>query len=59
MKTAILKANDDYFPSRPKAIREQLFANGTALDTKNMAIAKANSTYGTFIESIGYGVLIP
>ncbi|GEM_PF-2559298 len=34
-------------------------ANEAALDAKNAAIAKANATYGTFIESIGYGVLIP
>jgi len=34
-------------------------ANKAALDAKTAAIAKANATYGTFIESIGYGVLIP
>jgi hypothetical protein len=34
-------------------------ANNTALDAKTAAIAKANATHGTLIESIGYGVLIP
>ena len=34
-------------------------ADKAALDTRNAAISKANATYGAFIESIGYGVLLP
>jgi hypothetical protein len=34
-------------------------ASKTALDTRNAAVAKANSEYGSFIESIGSGVLVP
>lgn len=49
----------DYKASGPAAIAARDLANKAALDTKTAAIVKANSVYGTFIESIGYGVLIP
>ncbi len=49
----------DYAASKPAALTTKETADKAALDTKNAAIAKANTTYATFIESIGYGVLIP
>jgi hypothetical protein len=53
------KSAADYRASKPAAAAARDAANKAALDAKNTAIAKANATYGTFIESIGYGVLIP
>jgi hypothetical protein len=53
------KAAADYKASGPDALAARDLANKAALDAKNAAIVKANSVYGTFIESIGYGVLIP
>jgi hypothetical protein len=53
------KSATDYRASQPAAAAARDAANKAALDAKNTAIAKANATYGTFIESIGYGVLIP
>ena len=53
------KSAADYKASQPAALSAREAANKAALDAKNAAIAKANATYGTFIESIGYGVLIP
>lgn len=52
------KSAADYKASKPAAAAARDAANKAALDAKNTAIAKANATYGTFIESIGYGVLI-
>jgi hypothetical protein len=49
----------DYKASQPAAATARDAANKAALDAKTAAIAKANATYGSFIESIGYGVLIP
>jgi hypothetical protein len=49
----------DYKASQPAALTAKETADKAALDTRNAAIAKANATYATFIESIGYGVLIP
>ena len=49
----------DYAASKPAALIAKETADKAALDTKHAAIAKANATYATFIESIGYGVLIP
>lgn len=48
-----------YVASKPAALTAKDAANKVALDTKAAVIAKASATYGTFIESIGYGVLIP
>jgi hypothetical protein len=53
-KTAV-----DYKASGPAALIVRDLANKAALDTKTAAIVKANSVYGAFIESIGYGVLVP
>jgi hypothetical protein len=53
------KSAADYKASQPAAAAARDTANKAALDAKTAAIAKANATYGTFIESIGYGVLIP
>ena len=53
------KSAADYKASQPAAATARDAANKAALDAKNAAIAKANAGYGTFIESIGYGVLIP
>jgi hypothetical protein len=53
------KSAADYKASQPAAAAARDTANTAALDAKTAAIAKANATYGTFIESIGYGVLIP
>lgn len=52
------KLTSDYLDSKPaaRAVRDQ--ANKAALEAKNLAITKSYSAYGSFIESIGYGVLI-
>lgn len=49
----------DFHAGKPAALSAKDAANTAALDAKSAAIAKADSIYGTFIESIGYGVLIP
>ena len=59
MIAAQKKSAADYKASQPAAAAARDTANKAALDAKTAAIAKANATYGTFIESIGYGVLIP
>jgi hypothetical protein len=59
MIAAQKKSAADYKASGPAAVAAKDAANKVALDAKNAAIAKANASYGTFIESIGYGVLIP
>ena len=59
MTAAQKKSAADYKASQPAAAAARDAANKAALDAKSAAIAKANATYGTFIESIGYGVLIP
>jgi hypothetical protein len=53
------KTAADYKASQPAAAIARDAANKAALDIKNTAIAKANATYGTFIDSVGFGVLIP
>jgi hypothetical protein len=59
MITAQRKSAADYKASKPAALAAKDAADKAALDAKKEAIAKANLVYGTFIESIGYGVLIP
>ena len=56
---AIKKSAADYKASQPAALAVRDAANKAALAARDEAITKANTTYGTFIESIGYGVLIP
>jgi uncharacterized repeat protein (TIGR02543 family) len=51
--------NADYKASGPAAMKARDLASKAALDTRNAAVAKANSVYGSFIESIGSGVLVP
>lgn len=57
--TAQKKITADYKASGPATASARDLANNKALDAKNAAIAKANYTYSSFIESIGYGVLVP
>jgi len=62
LKTYIIaqkKITADYKASGPAASAVRDSANKAALNAKNAEIMKANSIYGTYIESIGYGVLIP
>jgi uncharacterized repeat protein (TIGR02543 family) len=59
MVAAQKKSAADYKASGLAALVARDAANKVALEAKNSAIAKANASYGTFIESIGYGVLIP
>jgi hypothetical protein len=56
---ALKKSAADYKASGPAALAAKDAADKAALDAKTAAIAKANAAYGTAIESIGYGVLIP
>ena len=67
LKSAVLRtyisaqrqSTADYKNSQPAAVNNRDAANKAALNSKNEQVIKANSTYGSFIESIGYGVLIP
>lgn len=59
MITAQRRSAADYRASQPLALAAKDAANRSAFDEMKVAIAKANASYGTFIESIGYGVLIP
>ncbi len=56
---ATKKAAVDYRASQPAAAAVRDLANQAALDAKNAAVTRANTTFGAFIESIGHGVLIP
>jgi hypothetical protein len=56
---AKMKANDDYAASKAAAYVAADEATKAANEAKTVAIAKAKATYGTYIESIGHGVLIP
>jgi hypothetical protein len=56
---ALKKNSADYKASGPAALAAKDAANKLALDQKNNWIAAATAAYGVFIESIGYGVLIP
>lgn len=53
------KNSADYAASKPAAFAAKTAANKAALDAQNAAITKANVAYGTYIESIGYGVYTP
>jgi hypothetical protein len=57
--TAQKKSAADYRASQPAALAAKDSANKAALAANKEAIARANAIYGTFIESIGYGLLIP
>jgi streptogramin lyase len=56
---ALKKSAADYKASGPAALAAKDVADKAALTAREAAIAKANAAYGTAIESIGYGVLIP
>jgi len=56
---AKMKANDDYAASKAAAYVAADEATKSANEAKTVAIAKAKAAYGTYIESIGHGVLIP
>jgi hypothetical protein len=49
----------DYKKSEPVAAAVREAANNAALQAKNAAVNQADAAFGAFIESIGYGVLIP
>lgn len=53
------KSAADYAASKPAALAAKDAANKSALEAKAASISKANLKYGTFIESIGFGVLLP
>lgn len=59
MIAAQKKSAADYKASQPAALAAREEANKAALAARDAAIAKANAAFGTFIESIGYGVLVP
>ena len=59
MIAANKKSASDYKASQPAALAAKEAANKAALAAKDAANTKANATYGSYIESIGYGVLIP
>jgi hypothetical protein len=59
MAAAKTKANDDYEASKNAAYDAVNNGKTAATVVKATAIAKAKATYGTYIESIGHGVLIP
>ena len=59
MVAAKAKSNADYAKNKQESLASKTAADKAALDAKTAAIAKANAVYGTFIESIGFGVLIP
>lgn len=53
------KALADYAANKSAAFLTADKATKAAIDAKTAAIAQANAAYGTHIESIGHGVLIP
>ena len=55
---ALKKVVSDYKAGQPASFAARDLANKAALATRDGVIAKANATYATFIESIGYGVII-
>ena len=59
MITALRNSATDFRASQPIALAAKDAANKVAFDAKEAAIAKASAAYGAYIESIGYGVLIP
>jgi hypothetical protein len=59
LTAAKAKANTDYKASKDAAYVAVITGNTAATAVKETAIAKAKAIYGTYIESIGHGVLIP
>lgn len=56
---AKIKAAEDYKASTSAALAASNKAKAIASDTRAKAIATANAAFGTHIESIGHGVLVP
>ena len=56
---SLKKSAADFKASGPAALAAKDVADKAALTAREAAIAKANAAYGTAIESIGFGVLIP
>jgi hypothetical protein len=56
---AKIKATEEYKASTLAALAAANKAKAIAADARAKAIATANAAYGTHIESIGYGVLVP
>jgi hypothetical protein len=54
-----LQIEEQYAVGKKSAYDEKNKALKAALEAKTVATAKAKATYGTYIESIGHGVLIP
>jgi hypothetical protein len=54
-----LQIAEQYAVGKRFAFDERDKAAKAAIEAKTLAITKAKATYGTYIESIGYGVLIP
>ena len=52
-------ANSDYAAKKQASAVARDSANKSALAANVASIAKAKAIYGTYIESIGHGVLIP
>jgi predicted outer membrane repeat protein len=59
LNTAKLQSEVQYSVAKKAAYDEKNKATKAAIEAKTIAIAKAKATYGTYIESIGHGVLIP
>lgn len=49
----------DYKASQPLAVAQREAANKAALEVKQAQILLANKNFGSMIESMGYGVLVP
>jgi hypothetical protein len=52
-------SSTNYAASKPASMAAKDAADKTALETKSLTVAKANTAFKTFIESKGYGVFIP
>jgi hypothetical protein len=59
MTAAQKKSAADYAASKPAALASKDAATKAAVTARDASITKANAVYASYIESIGYGVLIP
>ena len=57
--STVIKANEDYQASKAAANLAVSTAKFAAAEARTNAIVKAKAIYGTYIESVGHGVLIP
>lgn len=58
IRAARKRINAEYISGKPAALEAKEAADRQASDQKLQSIAKAMTTFGIFIESIGYGILI-